>query len=268
MKTVRHRQPWIPSLRAQRRRFLLSHPKGCVGGPLGGDAASGPESIPPPKPPFPALHIDPTCKFEPMYDMRDSGARKLGLQLLTPVNTERLRRGTRSFAHSSAIHTDLMKPQSLRRALDKYRIYPTLDGARLHDQKSSANELAFSLAAYVRCGPLSRALRRLHLSANLNRAIPVWLRKAGRAMLAKPQRLEVPWAPAAHEPAATTALRMRRRPLWNGFRRYPISGPPSGPSACRRRTFLPIPVTRVDTEFPSRQCAEDYPASSIALFPC
>ena len=71
-------------------------------------------------PPFPLLHVDTTWKFRAMYEFRDATAKRLGLQLLVHVNQEGLRLGIGPFSHGSQVHTDVMKTQALRQALDQY----------------------------------------------------------------------------------------------------------------------------------------------------
>jgi len=95
-------------------------------------------------PPFPLLHVDTTWKFRAMYEFRDAMAKKLGLQLLVYVNEEGLRSGIGPFTHGSQVHTDVMKTQALRQALDKYRFDAAFGGARRDEEKSRAKERVFS----------------------------------------------------------------------------------------------------------------------------
>ncbi len=74
----------------------------------------------PARPPFPFLHVDTTWKFREMIGFRDETARRLGLDLLVHVNQEGVDRGIGPFTHGSAVHTDVMKTQGLKQALDKY----------------------------------------------------------------------------------------------------------------------------------------------------
>ncbi|MBS0577946.1 MAG: sulfate adenylyltransferase subunit CysD [Proteobacteria bacterium] len=95
-------------------------------------------------PPFPLLHVDTTWKFRAMYEFRDAMARKLGMQLLVHVNQEGLAQGIGPFTHGSQVHTDVMKTQSLKQALDKYGFDAAFGGARRDEEKSRAKERIFS----------------------------------------------------------------------------------------------------------------------------
>src|ERR1700719_3752876 len=95
-------------------------------------------------PPFPLLHVDTTWKFRAMYEFRDAIVQQLGIQLLVHVNPEGLRLGIGPFTHGSQLHTDVMKTQALRQALDKYRFDAAFGGARRDEEKSRAKERIFS----------------------------------------------------------------------------------------------------------------------------
>jgi sulfate adenylyltransferase subunit 2 len=95
-------------------------------------------------PPFPLLHVDTTWKFRAMYEFRDAMVKKLGLQLLVHVNEDGLRLGIGPFTHGSQVHTDVMKTQALRQALDKYGFDAAFGGARRDEEKSRAKERVFS----------------------------------------------------------------------------------------------------------------------------
>jgi sulfate adenylyltransferase subunit 2 len=95
-------------------------------------------------PPFPLLHVDTTWKFRAMYEFRDATAKRLGMQLLVHVNQEGLRQGIGPFTHGSQVHTDVMKTQSLRQALDKHGFDAAFGGARRDEEKSRAKERVFS----------------------------------------------------------------------------------------------------------------------------
>jgi sulfate adenylyltransferase subunit 2 len=95
-------------------------------------------------PPFPLLHVDTTWKFRAMYEFRDSMAKKLGMDLLVHVNQEGLAQGIGPFTHGSQVHTDVMKTQGLKQALEKYGFDAAFGGARRDEEKSRAKERIFS----------------------------------------------------------------------------------------------------------------------------
>jgi len=98
----------------------------------------------PAKPPFPLLHVDTTWKFRDMYAFRDETAKRLGLDLIVHVNEEGLAAGVNPITHGSAVHTDVMKTEGLRQALDKYRFDVAFGGARRDEEASRAKERVFS----------------------------------------------------------------------------------------------------------------------------
>jgi sulfate adenylyltransferase subunit 2 len=99
----------------------------------------------PAKPPFPLMHVDTTWKFKEMIQFREDWARrKLGLDLLVYINEDGVRQGISPFTHGSAVHTDVMKTQALRQALDKYKFDAAFGGARRDEEKSRAKERIFS----------------------------------------------------------------------------------------------------------------------------
>jgi sulfate adenylyltransferase subunit 2 len=98
----------------------------------------------PAKPPFPLLHVDTTWKFREMIAFRDATAARLGMDLLVHVNEEGLRRGVSPVASGSAIHTQVMKTEGLRQALDKWHFDAAFGGARRDEEKSRAKERIFS----------------------------------------------------------------------------------------------------------------------------
>jgi sulfate adenylyltransferase subunit 2 len=98
----------------------------------------------PSKPPFPLLHVDTTWKFREMIQFRDQMADKLGLKLLVHINREGLAQGINPFTHGSGIHTDVMKTQGLKQALDQYAFDAAFGGARRDEEKSRAKERIFS----------------------------------------------------------------------------------------------------------------------------
>lgn len=98
----------------------------------------------PSRPPFPLMHVDTTWKFREMIEFRDRKAKELGFDLLVHVNEDGVRDGVGPFSHGSAIHTDVMKTQGLKQALDKYRFDAAFGGARRDEEKSRAKERIFS----------------------------------------------------------------------------------------------------------------------------
>jgi sulfate adenylyltransferase subunit 2 len=98
----------------------------------------------PGKPPFPLMHVDTTWKFREMIEFRDRRARELGLDLIIHVNEEGVRQGIGPFTHGSKKHTDIMKTEALKQALDKYRFDAAFGGARRDEEKSRAKERVYS----------------------------------------------------------------------------------------------------------------------------
>jgi len=98
----------------------------------------------PSKPPFPFLHVDTTWKFREMISFRDETAKRLGLNLLVHINEDGVRRGINPFDSGSAVHTQVMKTEGLKQALDKYGFDAAFGGARRDEEKSRAKERIFS----------------------------------------------------------------------------------------------------------------------------
>ena len=98
----------------------------------------------PSKLPFPLMHVDTTWKFREMISFRDEMARKLGAKLIVHINQDGIDRGIGPFTHGSAVHTDVMKTESLKQALDKYKFDVAFGGARRDEEKSRAKERIFS----------------------------------------------------------------------------------------------------------------------------
>ena len=98
----------------------------------------------PGKPPFPLLHVDTTWKFKDMIKFRDDHVRNLGLELIVHINQEGVDMGVGPFTHGSAKHTDIMKTQSLKQALNKYGFDAAFGGARRDEEKSRAKERVYS----------------------------------------------------------------------------------------------------------------------------
>jgi len=98
----------------------------------------------PAKPPLPLLHIDTTWKFREMIAFRDATAKRLGLDLIVHVNQEGLDRKIDPIASGSALHTQVMKTEALKQALNKYGFDAAIGGARRDEEKSRAKERIFS----------------------------------------------------------------------------------------------------------------------------
>ena len=98
----------------------------------------------PAKPPFPLLHIDTTWKFREMIAFRDATAKRLDVELRVHTNQEGLAQGISPVASGSKVHTDVMKTQALRQALDKWKFDAAIGGARRDEEKSRAKERVFS----------------------------------------------------------------------------------------------------------------------------
>ncbi|MCL7928587.1 sulfate adenylyltransferase subunit CysD [Halomonas sp. ATCHA] len=98
----------------------------------------------PSPPPFPLLHVDTRWKFRAMYEFRDKMAEEIGMDLLVHINPEGVEKDINPFTHGSAIHTDVMKTEGLKQALDKYGFDAAFGGARRDEEKSRAKERIFS----------------------------------------------------------------------------------------------------------------------------
>jgi sulfate adenylyltransferase subunit 2 len=98
----------------------------------------------PGKPPFPLLHVDTTWKFREMIAFRDETAVRTGMDLLVHVNEEGLQRGISPIASGSTVHTQVMKTEGLRQALEKWKFDMAFGGARRDEEKSRAKERIFS----------------------------------------------------------------------------------------------------------------------------
>lgn len=96
-------------------------------------------------PPLPVLHVDTTWKFRAMYALRDRAVAQAGMRLIVYTNQEGLAAGISPITHGSRQHTDVMKTQALRQALDKYGFDMVFGGARRDEEKSRAKERVFSL---------------------------------------------------------------------------------------------------------------------------
>jgi len=98
----------------------------------------------PGKIPFPLLHVDTDWKFKEMIAFRDKMAKEYGFELLVHKNPEGIAMGMGPFTHGSAKHTDVMKTQGLKQALDKYEFDAAFGGARRDEEKSRAKERVYS----------------------------------------------------------------------------------------------------------------------------
>ncbi|HEY2662546.1 MAG TPA: sulfate adenylyltransferase subunit CysD [Caulobacteraceae bacterium] len=98
----------------------------------------------PSKPPFPLLHVDTTWKFQDMIRHRDTVAERYGVKLIVHINEEGLARGINPIASGSSVHTQVMKTEGLKQALDKYGFDAAFGGARRDEEKSRAKERIFS----------------------------------------------------------------------------------------------------------------------------
>jgi len=98
----------------------------------------------PARPPFPLLHVDTRWKFREMYRFRDRMAKELGMELLVHINPEGVEKNINPFTHGSAIHTDIMKTEGLKQALDQHGFDAAFGGARRDEEKSRAKERIFS----------------------------------------------------------------------------------------------------------------------------
>ncbi len=98
----------------------------------------------PGKPPFPLLHVDTTWKFREMIEFRDRYTRELGLDLMVHTNQEGVKMGVNPFSYGSQNHTDIMKTQALKQALDLHRFDAAFGGARRDEEKSRAKERVYS----------------------------------------------------------------------------------------------------------------------------
>jgi sulfate adenylyltransferase subunit 2 len=99
----------------------------------------------PAKPPFPFLHVDTTWKFREMITFRDETAKRLGLDLRVYINPAGAELGIDPFKNGSAVHTDVMKTQALKQALDKFGFDAAFGGGRRDEEKSRAKERVFSI---------------------------------------------------------------------------------------------------------------------------
>lgn len=98
----------------------------------------------PGKPPFPLLHVDTTWKFREMIEFRDKHIMELGLDLIVHINQDGVNQGIGPFSHGSKKHTDVMKTDGLKQALNKHKFDAAFGGARRDEEKSRAKERVYS----------------------------------------------------------------------------------------------------------------------------
>lgn len=98
----------------------------------------------PSAPPFPLMHVDTRWKFQAMYEFRDQMANDSGMDLIVHINPEGIEKNINPFDHGSALHTDIMKTQGLKQALDLHKFDVAFGGARRDEEKSRAKERIFS----------------------------------------------------------------------------------------------------------------------------
>ncbi|MBA2587633.1 MAG: sulfate adenylyltransferase subunit CysD [Alphaproteobacteria bacterium] len=98
----------------------------------------------PSKPPFPLMHVNTTWKFQEMIKFRDETVRRLGLNFIEYINEDGVKRGINPFDSGSSLHTQVMKTEALKQALDKYGFDAAFGGARRDEEKSRAKERIFS----------------------------------------------------------------------------------------------------------------------------
>lgn len=98
----------------------------------------------PGKLPFPVMHVDTRWKFQEMYSFRDKMVSEMGLDLITHINPDGVAQDMNPFTYGSAKHTDVMKTEGLKQALDKYGFDAAFGGARRDEEKSRAKERVYS----------------------------------------------------------------------------------------------------------------------------
>ncbi len=98
----------------------------------------------PAKLPFPLVHVDTTWKFKEMIEFRDKRVKELGLELLVHTNPDGIEQNVGPFSHGSKVHTDIMKTEGLKQALNKYKFDAVFGGARRDEEKSRAKERIYS----------------------------------------------------------------------------------------------------------------------------
>ena len=95
-------------------------------------------------PPFPLMHVDTTWKFREMIEFRDKMAKESGMDLIVHINQEGVAQGVGPITHGSKVHTDIMKTQGLKQALNEHKFDAAFGGARRDEEKSRAKERVYS----------------------------------------------------------------------------------------------------------------------------
>ena len=95
-------------------------------------------------PPFPLMHVDTTWKFREMIEFRDKMAKESGMDLIVHINQEGVAQGVGPITHGSKVHTDIMKTQGLKQALNEHQFDAAFGGARRDEEKSRAKERVYS----------------------------------------------------------------------------------------------------------------------------
>jgi len=98
----------------------------------------------PANPPFPLVHVDTTWKFKEMIAFRNQRAKDVGMELIVHINPKGEELNISPFTHGSSMHTDIMKTEGLRQALDQYQFDAVFGGARRDEEKSRAKERIYS----------------------------------------------------------------------------------------------------------------------------
>jgi sulfate adenylyltransferase subunit 2 len=98
----------------------------------------------PGRPPMPLLHVDTTWKFREMIAFRDRLVASGDVDLLVHINQDGVRQGISPLTHGATVHTDVMKTQALKQALDQHGFDAAIGGARRDEEKSRAKERVFS----------------------------------------------------------------------------------------------------------------------------
>ena len=149
----------------------------------------------PGKLPFPVMHVDTRWKFQEMYKFRDKMVEELGLDLITHINPDGVAQNINPFTHGSAKHTDIMKTEGLKQALDKHGFDAAFGGARRDEEKSRAKERVYSFRDSKHRWdpkPTPRAVERLQRQRQQGRVDPrvpaVQLDRAGHLAVHLPGR--------------------------------------------------------------------------------